>query len=172
MTRSPVRPSTFRFPAQSSAPDGIVAGPDGRLWFTESGSAQIGAITTSGTISEYGPTGTDPSDITSGRTGRSGSPQNGGIGADQHDAMEARLTAPTAGAEPSGIAASGASLWFTDKAANKIVRISTAGVVTGDFPLPTPGSGPVRDRDGRRRRALVHRDGRRQDRPHHDRAEC
>ena len=46
--------------------------------------------------------------------------------------------------EPSrpGIAASGASLWFTDKAANKIVRISTAGVVTGDFPLPTPGSGP------------------------------
>jgi streptogramin lyase len=110
------------------------------MWFTQSGSAQIGAITTSGTISEYGPTGTNPSDITVGPDGALWFTQNGGIGRIETDGSP--ITAPTPGAEPSGIAASGASLWFTDKAANKIVRISTAGVVTGDFPLPTPGSGP------------------------------
>ncbi len=104
------------------------------------GRAQIGAITTSGTISEYGPTGTNPSDITVGPDGALWFTQNGGIGRIESDGSP--ITAPTAGAEPSGIAASGASLWFTDKAANKIGRISTAGVVTGDFPLPTPGSGP------------------------------
>jgi virginiamycin B lyase len=129
----------FVVPGSSSAPDGIVAGPDGRMWFTQSGSAQIGAITTNGVVSEYGFTGSNPSDITVGPDGALWFTQNSGIGRIETDGSP--ITAPTAGVEPSGIAASGASLWFTDKGANKIVRISTAGVVTGDFPVPTPGSG-------------------------------
>ncbi len=39
---------------KSSSPDGIAAGPDGNLWFTElGGKPDIGKITTSGAITEY-----------------------------------------------------------------------------------------------------------------------
>jgi len=49
---------------------------------------------------------------------------------------------PTAGSAPRGIAAgSDGNLWFTEFNASKIVRITTAGVVT-EFPIPTAGSGP------------------------------
>src|SRR6266705_3035946 len=37
----------------NSSPQGIVAGPDGNLWFAESTGQKIGKITTSGTITEY-----------------------------------------------------------------------------------------------------------------------
>jgi virginiamycin B lyase len=30
-----------------------VAGPDGRLWFTEFGAAKVGAVTTAGKVTEY-----------------------------------------------------------------------------------------------------------------------
>jgi len=36
-----------------SVPRGIVAGPDGAMWFTESGADQIGRIAGDGTITEY-----------------------------------------------------------------------------------------------------------------------
>ena len=36
-----------------SSPAGIVAGPDGALWFTEYNGNQIGRITTAGVITEY-----------------------------------------------------------------------------------------------------------------------
>jgi virginiamycin B lyase len=38
-------------------------------------------------------------------------------------------------------AGSDGNLWFTEFDANRIGRITTAGVVT-EFPLPNPGSGP------------------------------
>ena len=43
----------FALPSDASAPDGIVAGPDGALWFVETGSQKIGRITTDGAISEF-----------------------------------------------------------------------------------------------------------------------
>jgi virginiamycin B lyase len=36
-----------------SSPRGVTAGPDGALWFTESGVSVAGRITTSGSISEF-----------------------------------------------------------------------------------------------------------------------
>lgn len=39
---------------EASSPNGIVAGPDGNLWFADLGTGAMGRITTSGTISEYG----------------------------------------------------------------------------------------------------------------------
>lgn len=36
-----------------SVPRGIIAGPDGAMWFTEAGADQIGRITADGTIIEY-----------------------------------------------------------------------------------------------------------------------
>src|SRR5262245_35847342 len=43
---------TFPLPSPSSAPSGIVDGPDGNLWFTEANADKIGRITPSGAITE------------------------------------------------------------------------------------------------------------------------
>ncbi len=52
---------------KASEPEGIVAGPDGNLWFTDYRSGKIGKITTSGAITEYSlPSGSDPSGIAAG----------------------------------------------------------------------------------------------------------
>jgi streptogramin lyase len=49
---------------------GIVAGPDGNLWFTVSESSLIGRITTAGTVRQFGGlSGTDPRGITAGPSG-------------------------------------------------------------------------------------------------------
>jgi len=48
----------YSIPTTSSFPEGITAGPDGSLWFTEYMSNKIGRITTAGIITEYSvPTG-------------------------------------------------------------------------------------------------------------------
>src|SRR5262249_14732159 len=43
----------FPTPTSASSPRGIVAGPDGALWFTEIDAKKIGRITTGGTITEF-----------------------------------------------------------------------------------------------------------------------
>jgi streptogramin lyase len=43
----------FTVPTANSRPNGITAGPDGNLWFTEAGSSKIGRITPAGTITEF-----------------------------------------------------------------------------------------------------------------------
>ena len=43
----------YLIPTASSYPDGIAAGPDGNLWFTESAVNKIGRITTGGIITEF-----------------------------------------------------------------------------------------------------------------------
>ncbi|MFY9550232.1 MAG: hypothetical protein WAU32_03710, partial [Thermoanaerobaculia bacterium] len=50
---------------------------------------------------------------------------------------------PTASSSPSGIAAGpDGNLWFTEKAGNKIGRITTAGAIT-EFSIPTASSSPL-----------------------------
>ena len=62
-----------------SSPNGIVAGPDGALWFTNYGNNSIGRITTAGVVTNY--TGTGHRRPESGsppaRTGHCGSPTIG-----------------------------------------------------------------------------------------------
>ena len=43
----------FSIPTAESGPSGIVAGPDGNLWFTENQRNQIGRITPAGVITEF-----------------------------------------------------------------------------------------------------------------------
>ena len=53
-----------------SDPDGIAAGPDGALWFTNCGSDSIGRITTGGVVTNYTGTGISvPAGITAGPDG-------------------------------------------------------------------------------------------------------
>src|ERR1700716_2896907 len=63
--------SEFPVPTAASAPEGIAAGPDGNLWFTEEHGQKIGQITTSGSFSEFSlPTATsDAAEIAAGPDG-------------------------------------------------------------------------------------------------------
>ena len=45
--------SEFTPPSGGSNPLGIVAGPDGALWFTEQSTNKIGRVTTSGAFTEF-----------------------------------------------------------------------------------------------------------------------
>src|SRR5262249_26902970 len=45
----------FPLPAPSSAPDFIHAGPDGNLWFTDTGQNTLGRITPTGQVTELAP---------------------------------------------------------------------------------------------------------------------
>ena len=60
----------FPLPTANSSPHNITSGPDGNLWFTESGASKIGWITPQGAITEFPlpfpGVGSDPSGITSG----------------------------------------------------------------------------------------------------------
>jgi serine/threonine protein kinase/streptogramin lyase len=60
----------FSVPTALSDPQGITAGPDGNLWFTENFANQIGRIATSGTITEF-PVSLNgsPTEITAGPDG-------------------------------------------------------------------------------------------------------
>ena len=68
-----------------AGPVAITSGPDGALWFTESGSSQIGQITTAGVVNSFPASNTNPFDITTGPDGAlwftdTGFDNNGGIG--------------------------------------------------------------------------------------------
>ena len=60
------------------------------------------------------------------------------------------------------------NLWFVENSANKIGRITTAGVVT-EFAVPTANSRPLGDHGRPGRQSLVHGANRQQDRTNHDR---
>jgi len=59
----------FTIETPKSGPDQIAVGPDGNLWFTESGVNKIGRITPKGVITEFGPTSGTPRGITAGPNG-------------------------------------------------------------------------------------------------------
>lgn len=101
--------STFATPTAQAKPSGITVGPDGALWFAESGylcgvstigGNGVGRITTSGTITEYTAgfsTSAGPSSITVGPDGR---------------------------------------LWLTELYNTAIAAVTTSGTVT-EYPLPS-----------------------------------
>ena len=143
----------------------ITAGPasDGALWFTEAGFgvSKIGRITTAGVITHY-PTPTPTgffaieSSITLGPDGNLWFTESDVNKIGRLDPTKltgcdtapttciTEFTIPTPGTGPAGITAgppSDGALWFTEKTTNKIGRITTAGVVTGEFPVMTGAAG-------------------------------
>ncbi len=141
----------FPVPNLSGGAGGIVAGPDGSLWFTET-AGKIGRVTTAGTVTEFpvpwagaelaniaaGPDGalwfTDPGAAKIGRITTGGS-----------------VTQFSVPGQPNDIAAGpDGALWFTEFNAGRIGRITTGGRVT-EFTIPTPngaGSGIAAGPDG------------------------
>lgn len=138
------------FPSSGAAGQGvgdIAAGPDGALWFTEGDGNRIGHITTGGVITHPGTltAPSEPSAITAGPDGRLWFAE----------ALAGRIAAittggqintyPGAGVDPSALAVGqDGAIWFTDSNpdAGVIGRITTAGVITDRFPVPTANGEP------------------------------
>jgi len=136
----------YALPTAGSAPSGIVAGPDGALWFIEALGNNIGRITTNGAISEYPiPTPRSlPYAIAAGPDGALWFSESGGnkIGRITTAGGVREFPVPTPASGPNGVApgADGA-VWFTEFSADKIGRITSAGIIS-EYPLPAPAAGP------------------------------
>lgn len=139
-----------------SDPEHITSGPDGALWFTEQFASQLGRITTAGQLTEIpiastGGNASAPLGITTGPTADPNSlwfiDSNGLVGrvdsGPSHAIVEYGLPAATGSTGPQTIVAGAdGALWFTDQIRQSVLRMSTSGVVTGEFPTPTPRSNP------------------------------
>jgi streptogramin lyase len=121
------------------SPDDIVAGPDGNLWFTESGADRIGRITPGGTITEFTtPTaGSNPTGIASGADGNVWFIESGtnDIGRIAPAGVITEFTTPNLDLSSTDnmVKGPGGDVWFIafDPNGNdEIARVNTAGKVT------------------------------------------
>ena len=138
--------TTIPIPTLACEPEGIVAGPDGNLWFAEQAGNKIGRMTLAGVFTEFPvptPAGR-PETITTGPDGNLWFTEQDGnkIGRITMDGVITEFPIPSVPGQPEGIATGpDGNLWFTEYLSNKIGRITTAGVIT-EFPVPTFSSGP------------------------------
>jgi virginiamycin B lyase len=127
----------YSIPTAGSNPFGIVAGPDGALWFTESRGNKIGRITTTGRVTEFPlPTANaDPRGIAAGADGALWFTESRAnqIGRITTSGTVTEFPVPKAFANPFSITAGqDGSLWFTELTGT-VGRITTSGTVT-EFP--------------------------------------
>jgi virginiamycin B lyase len=123
----------------------IAAGPDGRLWFTEGN--YIGAIGTSGTLTEYPiPSGHSSDFITAGPDGNLWFTEAYGneVGRITPDGSVSEYAVPTLFASPWMIAAGkDGALWFTEEGGTgQIGRVTTTGSVT-EYPVTNLSGEPA-----------------------------
>lgn len=121
--------------------DGIAAGPDGNIWFTEDNAGKIGRITLSGVVTEFSiPTaGSEPRSIARGPDGNLWFTENGAgkIGRITTSGAITEFTLSNSSSTPSSIVSGpDGNLWFTEFALGKIGRITPAGSVT-EFQTPS-----------------------------------
>jgi streptogramin lyase len=137
----------YSIPTIFAQPDGIVAGPDGNLWFTERRGNNIGRITPAGVITEFPvPTAnSEPTRITAGPDGNLWFSEGARPGNGQLDHIGRITTAGVitefalaANAKSYGITAGpDGNLWFSEVIDNNgpgylaaIGRITTTGTIT------------------------------------------
>ena len=132
-----------------SSPEGITAGPDGNLWFTERFGNRIGRITPSGTVTEFSSgisANSQPYGITAGPDGNLWFAEYNGnrIGRITPSGTVTEFSSGiSASSEPDGITAGpDGNLWFTEFLGNRIGRISPSGTVT-EFFIGFSSSNPV-----------------------------
>jgi streptogramin lyase len=137
-------------PTANSEPQGITAGPDGNLWFTESASNKIGMINpTTMAITEFTiPTANaQPYDIAAGPDGNLWFTEYAGnkigrINPTTHAFTESSAL-PTANSQPDGIAAGpDGNLWFTEYGNNKVSKINPVTMAVTEYTVPTATSLP------------------------------
>lgn len=140
-------------------PNGIVAGPDGRIWFVmgnregqdgnpygDAGVGYIAAATVEGKITEYPLRSRDaqPTDIVVGHDGALWFTQRAAnkIGRITTAGSITEFSIPTAHSWPTSIARGpDNALWFIQNMANKVARIDAGGQVS-EYGVPTPNANP------------------------------
>ncbi len=129
----------YRVTTPNSQPAGIVAGPDGAVWFTEFAGNKIGRVLPDGTMTEFplpNPASA-PGQITVGPDGNLWfTEQNGNrIGRITPAGVITEFPIPTAASAPRGIVTGpDGNLWFTEQTGQKIGRITPAGSIV-EHPL-------------------------------------
>jgi streptogramin lyase len=126
----------FPLPNPSSIPQYITSGPDGNLWFVDSGTNGVGKMDTSGdTLAEYPiPTpNSNPSAIIAGPDGNVWFLENTSFGAVAKITTSGKVTEYPVQiqAYQNGIAAgSDGAIWFAQWYPNSVARVTTNGVVS------------------------------------------
>jgi streptogramin lyase len=137
----------FSVPTASSTPNGIAAGADGNIWFTEYTSNKIGRITPAGVITEYVvPTANSaPRQIAAGPDGNLWFTEFSAnqIGRITPSGSITEFPITTANSGPRGIVAGpDGDIWFTEFNSGKIAKLNpTTGAVT-EYTISTVNSGP------------------------------
>ena len=138
--------TTFPVPGSVGANlNGLSLGPDGNMWFTDTGKNRIGVITPSGTITEY------PITTASAGALRIQPGADGNMWFDELAVNKiAKITiggtvteyqVPTPNSAPIGIwAGPDGNIWFPEHDANKIAKITPGGTFT-EYPIPTAAAG-------------------------------
>jgi streptogramin lyase len=138
-----------RISTVDAKPSGIVAGPDGHLWLTETGANHVGSVTADGVFAWPGQTGVSPAnfpgDIVVG--------PDGNLWVGENKALVGRIAPsgggltefPTtsAGAVPGVAAGSDGNIWFTGHSSGGVAligRMSTSGAGVVTFPLANVAS--------------------------------
>ncbi len=128
----------YGLPAGTVPEEGITAGPDGNVWFTDFLPSKIGKITTSGTITEYAlPKESYPRGIVTGPDGNLWYADfvTSKIGKITTSGTITEYALP-AGSEPWDIAQGpDGKLWYTARGTSKIGKITTSGTIT-EYALP------------------------------------
>jgi YD repeat-containing protein len=133
-----------------SAPFGVAAGPDSKVWFTNQKTEKVGKVTPAGAITEYASNThgyeDNPEGITTGPDGNLWY-----VESFSHSKAVFRMTTsgtvtefPLTRAEPwcVGITTGpDGNLWFTEQKTGYIGKMSTAGTVLAEYKLPS-GSEP------------------------------
>lgn len=131
--------------AATSEPLGIAMGSDKRLWFTESGGTSIGAITTSGVVTEYN-VGVATSHITAGPNQKMWftAPDDNSIGTiNPATGLYQRYGLSHDGERPSGIVeGSDGNIWYSTLGTNMIGKMTSDGTTT-EWSIPTSNSNPT-----------------------------
>jgi streptogramin lyase len=128
----------FPLATANGQPDGITAGPDRNMWFTEANGDRIGRITPSGQLTEF-PVNGSPSGITGGSDGNLWftESQANRIGKISTNGQVTEFPIPTEDSQPRGIAnGPDFNMWFTESNSEtlngrgKIGRITPSGKIT------------------------------------------
>jgi streptogramin lyase len=132
-----------------NGPGEATAGPDGNVWFVESGANKIGRLTTSGSLTEF----SAGLSANAGLVGITAGP-DGNLWFTESSANRIGRITPagvitefstgiTTGSAPHGIATGpDGNLWFTEAGKDKVARITTAGSVTEFATGITAGANP------------------------------
>src|SRR5450755_4392600 len=133
----------YFIPTHPVEANGIVTGPDGALWFTQSlgnNGSTIGRITTVGTIQEFAPLHSDPFGIAAGPDGALWFTSDKAIGRITTEGKMTEYPMPNPQSLPKGITAGpDGAMWFTEYI-GKIGRITMDGVIT-EYPVSANHSG-------------------------------